>query len=69
MAKQFIQVGFTAMREPGTGNFLPAVPLYIEADEETTAAESEMIDDISKVFADHMRRYIEAGGPMPVTEK
>lgn len=34
MAKQekYIQVGVTAMRDPATGEFLPAVPLYIKAD-------------------------------------
>ena len=27
---EFVQVGFTATRDPGTGEFLPAVPLFIE---------------------------------------
>lgn len=27
---EFIQVGVTALRDPITGEFLPAVPLYIE---------------------------------------
>ena len=27
----FIQIGVTAARDPATGAFLPAVPLYIEA--------------------------------------
>ena len=32
--KEYIQVGYTALRRPGTGEFLPAVKLYIEADDE-----------------------------------
>ena len=28
---EFYQVGLTAMRDPKTGEILPAVPLYIEA--------------------------------------
>ena len=35
MAKQekFIQIGVTALRDPATGDFLPAVPLYIKAED------------------------------------
>lgn len=60
--QKFIQVGFTALRDPATGGFLPAVPLYIEATEEATAAEDAMIQDIGKVFAEKMKQYIDAGG-------
>jgi len=66
MAKQkFIQIGITALRDPATGGFLPAVPLYIEATEDATAAESAMIYDIGKVFAEKMKQYIDGGGAMP----
>ena len=66
MAKQkFIQIGVTALRDPATGGFLPAVPLYIEATTEAAAAESAMIRDIGKVFAEKMKQYIEGGGVMP----
>ena len=30
--EKYIQVGFTALRDPATGDFLPAVPLYIKAE-------------------------------------
>lgn len=56
----FVQVGFTALRDPATGDFLPAVPLYIEATEETKASEAAAIKDISRVFADKMKQYIDA---------
>lgn len=65
--KQFIQVGITALRDPATGGFLPAVPLYIEATSEATDAEAAMIRDIGKVFAEKMKQYIESGGAMPGT--
>lgn len=62
MAKneQFIQVGFTALREPGTGNFLPAVPLYIKAEDGAEEAEQQLIADLGKLLAERMRRYKEA---------
>ncbi len=66
MAKtKFIQIGITALRDPATGGFLPAVPLYIEATPDATAAEAAMIEDIGKVFAEKMKQYIEGGGVMP----
>lgn len=57
----FVQIGFTALRDPD-GNFCPIVPLYIEATPEVRESEAAAIKDISKVFADRMKRYIEAGG-------
>lgn len=63
--KQFIQIGITALRDPATGGFLPAVPLYIEATTEAIDAEAAMIQDIGKVFAEKMKQYIEGGGVMP----
>lgn len=60
--QKFIQVGFTAMRDPATGGHLPPVPLYIEATPEATAEEGAMLKDIGRVFADKMKQYIESGG-------
>lgn len=59
MAKQekYIQVGVTAMREPGTGEFLPAVPLFIRAEDGAEEAEEKLINDIGKILAERMRRY------------
>lgn len=59
---KFIQVGVTAMRDPKTGGFLPAVPLYIEATDAAEASETKLIGNIGAVFADKMRQYIEGGG-------
>lgn len=62
MAKQerFIQVGVTALRDPATGNFLPAVPLYIKAEDGAEEAEAKLTQDIGKLLAERMRRYKEA---------
>lgn len=61
MAKQekFIQIGVTALRDPATGDFLPAVPLYIKAEDGAQEAEQSLIDDLGKLFAERMRRYRE----------
>ena len=52
MAKQerFIQVGVTALRDPATGDFLPAVPLYIKAEDGAEEAEEDLIEDIGKLL-------------------
>lgn len=56
---QYIQIGFTAAREPGTGNFLPAVPLYIEATDTARAGEETLIRDIGRLLALRMKTYID----------
>lgn len=59
MAKEerFIQVGVTAMRDPATGEFLPAVPLYIKAEDGAAAGEEQLIQDVGKLLAERMRLY------------
>ena len=54
----FIQIGQTALRDPLTGDFLPAVPLFIR---ETDAAAAAPLDDmnIAEVFAEKFRQYRE----------
>lgn len=61
MAKQekFIEVGCTALRDPKTGEFLPAVPIYIKAEAGAEEAEKSLIEDLGKLFAERMRRYRE----------
>lgn len=60
MAKEkYIQVGVTALRDPGTGEFLPAVPLYIKAEDGAEEAEEEMIGDIGHLLALRMKIYID----------
>ena len=60
MAKKekYIQVGVTAMRGPD-GNFLPAVPLYIKAEEGAEEAEEALIHDIGHLLALRMKAYID----------
>lgn len=55
--EKFIQVGVTALRDPATGEFLPAVPLYIRADDSARAAEVQLTEDIGKLLAERIRRY------------
>lgn len=55
----YIEVGLTALRDPATGGFLPAVPLYIKADDSTAAAQQSLIDDLGKLFAARMRQYLD----------
>lgn len=58
--ERYIQVGVTAMRDPATGDYLPAVPLYIRAEDGADAGEEKLVEDIGKLLADRMRRYQEA---------
>lgn len=57
--KQYIQIGVTAAREPGTGRFLPAVPLYIEATDAAEASAEGLIEDIGHLLALRMKQYID----------
>ena len=59
---EFIQVGFTATRDPGTGEFLPAVPLFIEKTVSAEQGQAALVQDLGKLFAHRMRQYIEGGG-------
>ena len=55
--EKYIQVGVTALRDPATGQFLPAVPLYIKAEDGAEEAEEKLIEDIGKLMAERIRRY------------
>jgi len=57
MADKYIQVGFTALRDPATGNFLPAVPLYIKAENGAEEAEAKLISDIGNLLAQRIKAY------------
>ena len=59
---EYIQVGFTATRDPGTGEFLPAVPLFIEKTESAEQGQAALVQDLGKLFAHRIRQYIEGGG-------
>ena len=55
--KTFIQIGFTALRAPGTGEFLPAVPLYIEEDDSAKEAVKQVMEDIGNLLAQRIKAY------------
>ena len=68
MAK-YVQIGVMASRDPVTGAFLPSVPIYVEATEEQAKAEEAVMLDVAKIFAQRMKRYIDAGGQIRKTEE
>ncbi|MBR1565150.1 MAG: hypothetical protein IJ649_00165 [Oscillospiraceae bacterium] len=57
MVEKYIQIGVTALRDPGTGDFLPAVPLYVKAEDIAPEAEEKLISDIGNLFARHIKAY------------
>ena len=58
MAKgKYIQVGVTAMRDPKTGDFLPAIPLYVKVEDVGEDAEKPMLEDFAKLMALRMEQY------------
>lgn len=63
----YIQVGVTALRDDN-GDFLPAVPLFIRADDSAIAGEEALIKDLAKLVAHRMKAYVDgcrkAGKPI-----
>ena len=57
--EEYIQIGYTAMRDPATGGYIPATPLYIKADEGTVKAEQKIIEDIGNLFALRIKAYMD----------
>ena len=69
--ERLVCVGQTALREPGTGKPLPAVPLYriVDAGEAgageydrkaiMTTGESGLYDDIAAVFGAKFKQYVD----------
>ena len=57
----YIQIGVTALRDPVTGELLPAVPLYIRAGDaiHAPAPPPGLLEDITQELADQMRQYID----------
>lgn len=53
---EFIQVGQTALRDPVTGDFLPAVPLYVRAEDREKVAET-FDGDLKALLAGKMEQY------------
>lgn len=63
MKKSFTQIGVTALRGPD-GEFLPAVPLYVESDRVkdlyAPGAPSAGVDDIADIFSAKFKQYMDA---------
>ena len=59
MADKYIQVGVTALRNPATGEFVPAVPLYIKAEGGAEEAEEKLIEDIGNLMAHRIKAYMD----------
>ena len=57
--ERYIQSGFTALRDPATRDFLPAVPLYIKAEDGAEEAEQRLINDIGHLLALRMKDYMD----------
>jgi hypothetical protein len=60
MAEKFVQVGFGAFRDPKTGEFLQAVPLYAKREDVTEGAEEKLLADFGKLMAKKMKAYVDA---------
>ena len=56
--ERFIQVGFTALRDPRTGGYLPAVPMYVKAEDTERLKYDGTEKDAVKTLSDAMGRYM-----------
>ena len=54
---EYIQVGFTALRDPATGGYLPSVPLFIEGTPEAIAGQEALTQDVARLFAHRLKAY------------
>lgn len=57
--EKYIEIGYTALRDPTTGGYLPAIPLYIKAEDGAEEAEQKVIDGIGNLLAHRMKSYID----------
>lgn len=55
---RFVQIGFTALRDPVTGDYLPAVPMYIRAEDAERTSYKKPEDDAVATLAGFMKRYV-----------
>jgi hypothetical protein len=67
--EQYAQIGLTALRDPVTGDYLPAIPMYARVSDLGGAgpsglpsAEEAALRDVGKIFASKMKKYIDGGG-------
>lgn len=59
MREKYIQIGVTALRNPATGEYLPAVPLYIKAEGDAPEAEEKLIEDVGNLLAHRIKAYMD----------
>lgn len=64
----YIEVGLTALRDPATGDFLPAVPLYIRAEDWAVEAQQSLINDLGRLFALRFKQYMDGVPQMADSE-
>lgn len=57
--KRFIQIGITARRDPLTGGFLPAIPLYVKAEDIGTDAEERFAHEAGRALARMIKEYLD----------
>lgn len=55
---EVIEVGSFALRDQATGEFLPSVPLYIEANEQAQVNEAVLQREIAHIFAGKFGEYM-----------
>ena len=56
----YVQIGVTALRAPGTGEFLQAVPLYIRAEDAEGPYVPKDDGGLMKELSEKMKQYHEA---------
>lgn len=57
--EEYLQIGVTALRDPTTGEYLPAVPLYIKVEGNAAAEEQHLIEDIGNLLAKRIKKYMD----------
>ena len=57
---KYVQVGVTALRDPVTGEFLPAVPLFIREEDAKNPAFPHTDGGLMKELSAKMKEYHEA---------
>jgi hypothetical protein len=74
--EQYAQIGVTALRDPVTGEYLPAIPLYARVEDlgntgasGMPSAEETALRDVGKIFAQNMKRYIDGGGTVETARR
>lgn len=70
MKPEFIQVGTICIRDPADRyKIIKTVPIYEEVTLEIIEAKNAMHKDITKVFAEKMKQYIDGSGIIETCDK